>query len=104
MNAVGLVFSNLNVNSLLGKQYNKKENFYQFDGEWLQLKEKRYWSWLKLLGPLKIPIRRTIFESNYGPTFKTDDGFYSWRFVVAQNKSHKYQLLFILIAFHFQTL
>ena len=63
----------------------KKENFYQFDGEWLQLKEKKYWSWLKLLGPLKIPIRRTIFESNYGPTFKTDDGFYSWRFVVAQN-------------------
>lgn len=58
---------------------------YKFDGEWIELEEKRYWSWLKVAGPLKIPIRKTIYESKYGPTFETDDGFFAWRFVVAQN-------------------
>ena len=43
---------------------------YRYDGEWKTLKEKKYWSWLKLLGPLKIPIRRTIYESVYGPLLK----------------------------------
>ena len=57
---------------------------YRYDGEWKTLKEKKYWSWLKLLGPLKIPIRRTIYESVYGPTFETDQGFFSWRYVVGQ--------------------
>ena len=62
-----------------------KDLQYRFDGEWLTLKEKPYWSWLKLFGPVKIPIRKTIYESKYGPTFETDQGFFAWRFVVAQN-------------------
>ncbi len=54
---------------------------YKFDGEWLPLKEKKYKAKLKLAG-LKIPISRTIYESKYGPSFKTKDGrFYAWRFV-----------------------
>jgi len=58
-----------------------KENFYQFDGEWLKLKERRYKAKMKI-GFLKIPISRTIYESKYGPTFKTkDDKFYTLRFV-----------------------
>jgi len=63
----------------------EKENFYRFDDEWLELKEKNYKSWLKLAGPIKIPIKRTIYESKYGPTFKTDDGVFAWRFVVGQS-------------------
>lgn len=63
----------------------KKENFYKFDNEWLELKEKKYWSWLKVAGPIKIPISKTIYESKYGPTFKTDDGVFAWRFVVGQS-------------------
>jgi len=62
-----------------------KENYYQFDGEWIPLKEKKYRSWLKVLGPIKILITRTIYESKYGPTFKTDNGYFSWRFVVSQS-------------------
>ncbi|MEN0049409.1 MAG: penicillin acylase family protein [Bacteroidota bacterium] len=58
-----------------------KENFYQFDGEWLELKERKYTSKMKV-GFLKIPISRTIYESKYGPTFKTkNDKFYALRFV-----------------------
>lgn len=57
---------------------------YRYDGAWQQLKEKKYWAWMKLLGPIKIPIRRTIYESVYGPTFETDQGFFSWRYVVGQ--------------------
>jgi len=62
-----------------------REDFYRFDDEWLELKEKQYWSWLKLVGPLKIPIRKTIYESIYGPTFKNDEGVFAWRFVVGQS-------------------
>lgn len=62
-----------------------KENFYKFDDEWLELKEKTYKSWLKVAGPIKIPISRTIYESEYGPTFKTDDGVFAWRFMVGKS-------------------
>jgi acyl-homoserine-lactone acylase len=63
----------------------EKENFYKFDNEWIELKEKKYTSWLKLIGPIKIPISKTIYKSKYGPTFKTDDGVFAWRFVVGQS-------------------
>jgi len=63
----------------------ENDNFYRFDDKWLKLKEKKYWSWLKLAGPLKIPIRKTIYESKYGPTFKTEKGVFAWRFVVGQS-------------------
>jgi len=61
-----------------------KEGMYRFDGEWIPLIEKPYWAWMKILGPIKIPIRQTIYESKYGPTFETDKGFFAWRFLVAQ--------------------
>jgi acyl-homoserine-lactone acylase len=63
----------------------EKDNFYRFDDEWLPLKEKEYWSWLKLVGPIKIPIKKTIYESKYGPTFKNNEGVFAWRFVVGQS-------------------
>ena len=62
-----------------------KEKFYKFDNEWLELKEKTYKSWLKVAGPIIIPISRTIYESKYGPTFKTDDGVFAWRFMVGKS-------------------
>lgn len=61
-----------------------KELHYRFDGAWKQLEEKKYWAWMKVFGPLKIPIRRTIYQSVHGPTFETEHGFFAWRFVVAQ--------------------
>lgn len=55
---------------------------YRFDGEWQTLEKTRYWSWLKLWKFIKIPIRKTIYQSKYGPTFETEDGFFSWRYTV----------------------
>lgn len=61
------------------------ENLYKFDDQWLALEEKKYTSWLKIIGPIKIPITRTIFKSNYGPTFKTEKGVFAWRFMVGKS-------------------
>jgi len=54
---------------------------YLVDGNYKTLKEKKYRSWLKLLGPIKIPISRKVYESEFGITFETEDGFYAWRYV-----------------------
>lgn len=62
-----------------------KENFYRFDNEWLQLKEKTYTAWYQLAGPIKFPVSKTIYESVYGPTFKTEQGTFSWSFVVGRS-------------------
>lgn len=61
------------------------ENLYKFDDQWLALEEKKYTSWLKIIGPIKIPIHRTIYKSNYGPTFKTEKGVFAWRFMVGKS-------------------
>jgi len=57
----------------------KKEDHYIVDGEEIELIEKTYWSWMKLVGPIKIPIRQSCYESIYGPTFKTEQGVFAWR-------------------------
>ena len=61
-----------------------KENFYKFDDQWLELKEKIYTSKLKIAGIFKVPVKRTIYKSKYGPTFKTDEGVFAWRFMVGK--------------------
>lgn len=66
------------------RMHEQKDLHYYYDKELLKLNKKTYWSWMKLLGFVKIPIRRTIYESVYGPTFKTDDGFFAWRFVASR--------------------
>lgn len=56
------------------------ENHYLFDNHWIPLETRTYKAKLKL-GFLKIPIKKTIYYSKYGPTFKTDKGYYAWRYV-----------------------
>ncbi len=56
---------------------------YLVDGQYKTLVEKEYRSWLKLWGPVKIPITKTVYKSDFGVTFKTDKGFYAWRFAAA---------------------
>ncbi|MBT8218440.1 MAG: penicillin acylase family protein [Bacteroidia bacterium] len=58
---------------------------YKYDGQWLTLQEKKYTSWLKVWSFIKIPISQTIYQSVYGPTFETESGFYSWRYVANQD-------------------
>ncbi|MEM6379115.1 MAG: penicillin acylase family protein, partial [Bacteroidota bacterium] len=58
---------------------------YKLDDQWLDLEPVTYKAKVKLLGPLKIGVKRKIFKSKYGPTFKTDEGFFAWRFVAKQD-------------------
>lgn len=62
-----------------------KKHYYRFDGQWLKLEKRRYSAKLKVLGFLNIPISRTIYHSVYGPTFKTDKGYFALRAVAALN-------------------
>ena len=57
----------------------ENENHYIVDGKEIELIEKTYWSWLKLAGPLKIPIKQSCYQSIFGPTFKTEQGVFAWR-------------------------
>ena len=56
---------------------------YRFDGEWLDLEEKVHTGKVKI-GPLKLKVKRTSYISKYGPTFKTDGGYFAWRFAVGE--------------------
>ena len=61
-----------------------KKNTYRFDGEWHKLKKKKAKTVVKL-GFLKIPISKKYYESPYGLTLKTDNGYYA--LCVAGNRS-----------------
>ena len=63
---------------------NKKNDAYFYDGQWIPLEKKKISSKLKILGGIKIPIKRVMYKSVYGPTFKTDKGFFAWRFMAGQ--------------------
>ena len=59
--------------------HDSKKDHYYFDDELLVLAENSYWSWMKVGGIFKIPIRQKNYTSVYGPTFKTDQGVFAWR-------------------------
>ena len=59
-----------------------KKNYYKFDGQWLPLEKKTYKSKVKIFAGIKIGIKRSIYLSKYGPTFKTDQGYFAWSFSV----------------------
>mgnify|MGYP002397502688 CR=1 FL=1 len=65
------------------RMHETQKDHYYFDGDWLSLEKVTYRSWVKVLGFLKIPISRKIYKSLYGPTFKTGEGVFAWRFVAA---------------------
>ncbi|MEN0005758.1 MAG: penicillin acylase family protein [Bacteroidota bacterium] len=60
-----------------------KKGYYRFDGEWRQLEERKYRAKVKVLGFIKLPIKRTIYKSVYGPTFKTKKGYFAIRAVAS---------------------
>jgi acyl-homoserine-lactone acylase len=47
---------------------------YRFDGQWLKLEKKQIWLWVKIWWIFKIPVRKTFYQSVYGPTIKGGDG------------------------------
>lgn len=55
-----------------------KSNLYKFDGEWLELEERKVKMKVKM-GFLKIPVSKKAYWSKYGATLKTDNGVFSVR-------------------------
>lgn len=58
---------------------------YKYDGEWKTLEVRKGKFKVKVLGFLKIPIKRKFYKSVYGPTIKNKTGFYSMRFPAGLN-------------------
>lgn len=63
----------------------ERSNVYNFDGEWIDLEEIEYKAKVKVAGFINWPVSRTIYRSKYGPTFKTDEGYFAWRYVAGQD-------------------
>ncbi|NNF35070.1 MAG: acylase [Saprospiraceae bacterium] len=67
------------------RMHESKPQHYYYGDTILQLERRTYHAWMKLWGPLKIPITRTIYHSIHGPVIKTDQGYFAWRFVASRN-------------------
>jgi acyl-homoserine-lactone acylase len=52
---------------------------YRLDGKWLPLETARVWLRVKL-GPLTLPIPRTVYRSVHGPVIKNDNGWFAIRY------------------------
>ncbi|MHA7819244.1 MAG: penicillin acylase family protein [Erythrobacter sp.] len=52
---------------------------YKLDDEWLELEEETVTLPVKM-GPLVLPVRRTIYRSVHGPVIKNDKGFFAIRY------------------------
>ena len=55
------------------------EENYRIDGEWKPLESKRVWLGVKM-GPLTLPIPRTIYRSEHGPVIRNDEGWFAIRY------------------------
>lgn len=53
---------------------------YRFDGEWRTLSERKIKLRVKVMGFLRINVKRKVYDSLYGPTLKTDHGTYAIRY------------------------
>lgn len=62
-----------------------KPYYYKMDDQWLPLEKKVIKAWVKLAGPIKIPITRDIYKSEFGITFKVGDQFFAWRYQAGES-------------------
>lgn len=53
---------------------------YEFDGKWMDLKEKKVRMWVKIWWIIKIPVTKKYYESVYGPVLEKDGNYYALRF------------------------
>lgn len=58
----------------------KEKLLYKFDNEWLKLAPYHTKARIKALGILKIGVKQKFYQSKYGVTIETDQGFYALRF------------------------
>lgn len=55
---------------------------YFLDGAWRRFEERTIWLWVKM-GPLTIPVPRTLRFTEHGPAFRTADGWVAVRYAGA---------------------
>ncbi len=55
---------------------------YFFDGEWRRFRTRQIWLWVKM-GPVTIPVPRTLRYTEHGPAFETADGWVAVRYAGA---------------------
>jgi acyl-homoserine-lactone acylase len=60
-------------------EMNEAGTQYRLDGEWRDLEEETVTLPVKL-GPLTLPIRRTVYRSEHGPVIRNDKGFFAIRY------------------------
>ncbi len=53
---------------------------YRVDGKWLRLEKREVPIKVKLWGPLYITVKKTVYDSIFGPVLKLDHGTYAVRF------------------------
>ncbi len=52
---------------------------YRLDGKWLPLQSERVWLRVRL-GPVVLPVPRTIYRTAHGPVVRNDKGFFAIRY------------------------
>lgn len=55
---------------------------YFFDGAWRRFETRTIWLWVKM-GPITVPIPRTLRFTEHGPAFETADGWVAVRYAGA---------------------
>jgi len=58
----------------------EKSQHYKLGDQWLPLKEIELTAKVGLLGPLKWPVSRKMYESEFGLTYEVEGNYYAWRF------------------------
>lgn len=66
------------------KMHPSNKNRYEYDGEWVDLEQKKIKLKVKI-GPLVIPVSRKYYKSIYGPVFKKKSGYYAYKTVGFHN-------------------
>lgn len=60
-------------------EVNEAGTQYKLDGEWRDLETKTVTLPVKM-GPITLPVRRTVFRSIHGPVIKNDKGYFAIRY------------------------
>ena len=55
---------------------------YFFEGEWRRFETRTIWLWVKM-GPITVPVPRTLRFTEHGPAFETADGWVAVRYAGA---------------------
>ena len=56
-------------------------DLYRYDGEWLRLERSEVTLPVRILGPIRIGVKREILRSVHGPVLRTPHGTYAIRYV-----------------------